>query len=232
MADLDKAVIARLQKGKAVFEIFVDCDKALAFKAGKAKIEDAVATDQIYMDVRKNVTVSEQALMATFGTDNPLEVAAIIIKEGEVQLTTDRKNKMRDELKKRIVELIRKNAVDSRTGLPHPAERIERALDQKHVKINESKSAEQQMNDVAKEINDLLPIKFETRELSVKVSGSYAGKALGVLKALGKVMRSDWQSDGSLLAMVEIPAGMQPDFEDQINKMAHGNAEIKVVNRR
>lgn len=232
MVDIDKAVIARLRKKGKDFEIYVDCDKAIEYRAGKAKLEEALATSDIYSDVKQDMKASEEDMLDAFGTANNGEVAASIIKDGEIQLTTEHRNKLREEMRKRVINLIQRNAIDSKTNLPHPAERIERAIEQKRVRIDEFKPAEQQLPEVARQINDLLPLKFEIRELAVKIPAEFAAKAFGTLKSLGKMLSSEWQSDGSLVALVEVPAGMQPEFEDQVNKMARGNVDIKVVKRR
>ncbi|MBU2589790.1 MAG: ribosome assembly factor SBDS [Nanoarchaeota archaeon] len=232
MVDVNKAVIARLTKNGKTFEVLVDCDKALAFKEGKAELDEALATDDIFSDVKQDEKPSEEDLEDVFKTLDMKEIATAILKQGKIQLTTEHKNKLREELRKKLIEMIRKNSVDSRTNLPHPRERIERAFEEKRVKIDEFKTAEQQMKDIAKQINDLLPLKFEVREISIKISSEFAGKAFGNLKQLAKVLSNDWLGDGSLLVKVEIPAGMQPDLEDQLNKLTHGNVEIKVINAR
>lgn len=232
MVDIDKAVIARLNKKGKEFEILVDCDKAFEFKQGKCTIEEALATMDIYKNVKQDEKATEEDIMEVFETKDPGQIAVTIIKEGEIQLTTEHRNKLREDLKKKVVELLRRNAVDGKTGLPHPADRIERALEQKSAKIDESKTAEQQLKDVAAQINDVLPLKFEMRELSVKISAEHAGKAFGTLKNLGKIITSDWLSDGALLAMIEIPAGMQPEFEDQLNKLTQGHVEIKITKKK
>lgn len=232
MVDVDKAVIARLSKQGKNFEILVDCDKALEFREGNAKLDEALATDDVYSDVKQDEKPSEEELKEVFNTTDMKEIAAAILKHGEIQLTTEHRNKLREQLRNKIIELIRRNSVDSRTNLPHPRERIERAFEEKKVRIDEFKTAEQQMRDVAREIHDILPLKFEVRELSVKIPAEFAGKVFGSIKQLAKVLSSDWLNDGSLLARVEIPAGMQPDFEDQLNELTHGNVETKVINAR
>jgi len=232
MVDIDKAVIARLRKGKETFEVLVDCGKALDFREGKVSIEDALATSKIYKDVKQDMAASEHEMLKLFGTTDAKEVAKIILTKGEIQLTTEYRKRMCDERKRQLIEIIRKNAVDPRTGLPHPLDRIERAFEQKRVNIDEFKTAEKQLHDVVRKISDILPLKFETRELSVKIPAPFATKSAGVIKSMARLVQNDWQSDGSLLAIVEIPAGMQAEFEDAMQKIAHGNAEIKLISKK
>ena len=56
MVDVNKAIIARLKKEGEIFEILVDCDKALDFKSGKKiALDDVLATFDIFKDVKKGL---------------------------------------------------------------------------------------------------------------------------------------------------------------------------------
>src|SRR3990167_7452032 len=132
MVDVDKAIVAKLKLKGINFEILVDCDKALEYRAGRLKdLDNVLATQDIFNYVKKGLHAS--FLKETFGTDDKRKIAERIIKEGEIQLTTEHKNKLRVELKKRIVSLISRNAINPRTGLPHPPVRIEAAIDEARV---------------------------------------------------------------------------------------------------
>ena len=136
MVDVDRAVIARLKKGEHVFEILVDCDNALAFKKGKAiSLGDIVATDEIFKDVKNGEKASTNVLETVFKTTDVEEISKIIIKDGDIQLTAKHKAEMREEKKKRIINIIHRNAVDSKTGLPHPPQRIESAMNEEDIAL-------------------------------------------------------------------------------------------------
>lgn len=229
MVDVDRAVIARIRKEGNIFEILVDCDKALEYKAGKnISLSDVIATNQVFKDVKKGEKASENLLKQIFKTDDAMQIANIIIKEGEIQLTAAHREKIREEKKRRIISIIHMNAVDSKTGLPHPPQRIESAMEEAKIHIDEHKSAEEQVDDVLKKIRVIIPIKFETREIAVKVPAKYAGQSYSTLKRY-KLLRDEWQNDGSLVAVVEIPAGIQDEFFNQINKITHGDVETKIL---
>ncbi|MEM4589770.1 MAG: ribosome assembly factor SBDS, partial [Candidatus Micrarchaeia archaeon] len=53
-----------------------------------------------------------------------------------------------------------------------------------------------------------------------------AQKIYGSIKSYN-VQKEEWQSDGSLIALIEIPAGMQTEFLDKINKLTSGRAQVK-----
>lgn len=62
MTDIEKGVIARLNKQGKHFEVLVDCEKALDFRSGKASIDDALITTDIFKDVKKGEHASENEM--------------------------------------------------------------------------------------------------------------------------------------------------------------------------
>ncbi|MFC2136136.1 SBDS family ribosome assembly factor, partial [Bacteroidota bacterium] len=46
---------------------------------------------------------------------------------------------------------------------------------------------------------------------------------------LGEIKKEQWMNDGSWFAVVEIPAGLQNEFFDELNKETHGNIETKII---
>ncbi len=222
--------LARLKKGNEKFEVVINSDQAIAFKQGKiSDIKLALVNEQVFSDAKKGMLASEKLMQSVFKTIEPLKVAEIIIKEGQIQLTEEYRKKKREEKKKRLVEIIHRNGVDPKTHLPHPVTRIEAAFEEAKIKIDDYSSAEDQLQEVLKKLRVILPIKFEVKEISVKISPDYAAKSYSTVKQFGKIIREDWQSDGSWLAVVEMPGGLEEDFYDRINKLTHGNVESKVL---
>ena len=229
MVSIDDAIIAKLKKGENVFEILVDCEKALEFKNGKdVDIDDILATNDIFKDVKNGEHASN--LMKSFKTEDKKEIAKIIIQEGEIQLTSEYKKKLRDEKRKQIVNNIHRNAVDPNTGLPHPPQRIEMVLEEAKISIDEFRPVEEQLKNILPKLRVLLPLKYEIREIAIRIPGTYAGKCSSVLRQYGKLLKEEWQNDGSLVAVVEIPAGLQEEFFDKLNNLAHGEVESKILN--
>jgi len=231
MEDVDKAVVARIVKEGQNFEILVDCEKALSLKSGKdIDIEDVLATTGIFSDVKKGKHAAN--LEKFFGTEDTFAVARKIIKEGEIQLTTEYKAKIRDEKRRRIIDLIHRNAINPDTNLPHPPQRIMNALEEAKVRIDEYKPAEEQVKDIVTKIRPILPLKYELREISIRIPAAFAGKSLGIIKQYGKVLKDTWQNDGSLIVILDLPAGLQVELEDKINGITKGGVEVTVLNRR
>lgn len=230
MVSIDKAVIARYKEGDKTFEILVDCEKALELKAGKSvSFDDILATNEVFKDAKKAERASSADLNKVFKTDDATEVAKIIIQKGELNLTKEYQDKLREEKKKRIINFVHRNTVDAKTNLPHPIQRIENAMAEAKIRIDDNKSAEEQVEDVIKQLRPIIPIKFEIREIEIKVPAKFSGGSYNIFKKFGKLINDQWQDDGSLKAIVEIPAGITDDLFSELNRLTHGEVESKII---
>ncbi len=230
MVSIDKAVVARFKRDGKVFEILVDCEKALEFRKGKnVSLYDILASDIIYKDNRKGERVKESDLMAVFETTDVNEVVKVILKEGEIQVSKEIRDQGREEKVKKIINLIHRNCVDSKTGLPHPPQRIQSAMEEAKVRVDENKSAEEQIDSVVDKLRVIIPIKFETKRIELVIPAKYSGASFRVLKNYGKMLRNEWRNDGSLDAVIEIPAGIIDEFFSEINNVCHGEVSSKIL---
>lgn len=223
-------VIARLTiKGKK-FEILVDAEKAYMFKEGKkVSIHDIVTSEYIYKDAKKGLKASPEELIQTFNTTDIEKIAEKILREGEVQLTTEQRRQMIESKKKQIIYYISKSAIDPKTKLPIPISRIEKAIEEAKVAIDPYKSVEEQVPIIVKSLTKIMPIRFAKALLGISIPPEYASKASTHIMKLGEVKKHTWTSDGSLLIELEIPAGMQNEVIDSINRLTKGSANIKVI---
>ena len=175
---------------------------------------------------------SPNALKECFGTDDVLESAKQIIIKGDFPLTAEYKQKLRDEKKKQIIDLIHRNAVDPKTHIPHPPQRIEAAIDEAKIHVDEFGDTMKQMQEIIKKIRPILPIKFEVNEFAVKIPAEFASKSYGILNNFGKKTKENWLNDGSLSIVIEMPGGLEEDFYEKLNAVCHGNVESKVLSTR
>ena len=98
-----------------------------------------------------------------------MTVLKTICLEGELQLTAKDREKMIEEKRKRIVDLIHKGYVDPKTKKPYSAVQIESALTTMKAKIEMEKTAENQMKEILKQLILLLPLsKVEKMEQDFK----------------------------------------------------------------
>ena len=227
-AEKIKLNLARLKKGGETFEINIDPDLAMDLKQGKeVTMREILKAEQIFSDAKKGELASEQKLEEVFKTTDALQVAEIIIKEGEIQLTAEFRAEKREQKKKKILDLIHKNAIDPGTRLPHPLVRIENAFQEAKVQIADFKSAEEQLDEIVTKLRPILALKFEQAELKVQIPATYAAKSYALIKKNSKMIKEEWNQDGSWTVDVELPAGLKPEFVDKINSLTHGEAFIK-----
>lgn len=230
MVTLEDAVIARLEYYGEHFEILVDPDLAADFKMGKEiELENILAVEEIFKDARKGDKASEEAMMKAFNTTDHLEAAATIIKKGQVQLTAQQRKEMQEEKRKKIVATITREAINPQTKLPHPARRIEIAMEEAKIHVDPFKSVDEQVKTVLKAIRTLIPIRFEKVQMAIKIPGDFTGKVYNVIPEFGTTKREEWQQDGSWIAVVEIPGGMQDNFNRKLNELTRGQVETKLL---
>ncbi len=232
MVNIEDAVTAKLSMQGLNFEILVDCEKALELKHGKdIPVEDVVVSGlTVFKDVKKGEKANEHEIQRLFGTTNKTDVIKKIIQDGVVQLTKEYKDKLREEKRKNIINLIHRYSINPVNNLPHPPQRIEAALEEAKVKIDEFKNADEQVKDIIDKIKVILPIRYEIREIQIRIPAKYAGKSYPTLKQYGNLLKDEWQNDGSLLAIVEIPAGLSIELFDKLNSLTHGEVESKILN--
>jgi len=230
---LDKAVIARLKTHGETFEVLVDPYLARDFKEGKdVRIEDILATPYVFKDAHKGDKASEHEMEKIFGTSDPYEVAAKILRKGEVQLTAEQRRQMVEDKRRYIATVIHRHAVDPRTGYPHPVDRILKAMDEAGVHVDLFKDADAQVPGVIKAIRPLLPIKMEMKVIAVKIPGDYAGKAYGEVHKFGTLKREEWANDGSWMFLIEIPGGVEEEFYEKLNALTKGSVVTKLIERK
>jgi len=223
-------VVARLNmKGKR-FEILVDPDKANMFKEGKnVSVREIVVSDFVYKDARKGLKASPEELEQVFGTTDVEKIAEKILKEGDLQLTAEQRRQLLETKKKQIIYYISKSAIDPRTKMPIPPTLIEKAMEEVKVAIDLYKSVEEQVPAIVKTISRVLPIRLAKALLGINVPPEYSHKVASQIMRLGETKRVRWANDGSLIVELEIPAGIQNEVIDQINRLTKGNANIRVI---
>lgn len=226
MVTVDKAVIARLEKNGRRFEILVDPELAYQFREGKTvSFRDLLAVDEIFKDARKGETAARSDLLAVFGTTEIEEVAKRILKEGEVQITAEFRRRKLEEKKRRIAEFISKNAMDPRTKTTIPIQRILNAMEQAKVHIDLFKPVEEQVNEVIQAIRSVIPLSLEKLRIEVRVPPAYAARCYGILKGFNASL--NYANDGTLVAKLEIPAGLRSELYQKLSSIARGEITIK-----
>jgi len=231
MVSLDKAIIASYEKDGKRFELYVDPDAAYMFVEGrKPDVKNIIIAEEIYADAKKAEKAKATDVQKVFGTTDIMKILEFILRNGEVQLTTEQKRKKIEERYKQIVAILLREAIDPRTNAPHTLHRIETALEEAKIHVDPFKNAREQLDEIVKKLRPLIPLKFEKVKFAVKVPAAYAHRCYGTLKSYG-IEREEWASNGDLIVVVEIFGGMQSEFLDKLNKLTVGEVETKLLEK-
>jgi ribosome maturation protein SDO1 len=233
MVSLDDAVVARLARFGTTFEILVDpegVEKLLGKKdASDADIEAVLAIDEVFTHWTDGKRASDEQLEQGFETLDVTAIARRILREGEVQLTQEQRKAMLERKHRRLVDHIARNAWNPQTKNPHPRDRIERALVEGKWHTDPLRPVEEQVQAALKVLRPLIPIAFERIQIAALIPAQYTGKAYGHVRQLGDVRKEEWQQDGSLVVVLEIPAGAQTEVYDALNAATHGEVQTRII---
>ena len=219
--------LARLKKGGENFEVVIDPDLAIAYKKGaQVQLKEVLKAPEIFSDAKKGKLASEEHMQSLFETAKPEEVADIILSQGEIQLTHEHREQLREAKYNKLVSIIRLNAINPQTGIVHPENRIRKALEESKFRINEFKEAQEQVPDALKAIRPLLPIKFTTFIADIHLPATHAAKCYGALSKYGTLQKEQWLSDGTLAVKIELPAGRYGELVEELSNKTHGDVEI------
>ncbi|QMU55522.1 MAG: ribosome assembly factor SBDS [Nitrosopumilus sp.] len=212
------------------FEIMVKPDPALDYKLGKKKdISAVLVSDEIYTDSGKGTRPSAEKLLKAFNTEDQSLIVEIIMQKGDLNLTTDQRRKMIEEKRKQIVHFIAKTYVDPKSHLPHPPLRIEQAMKDGRVSIDPQKNVDEQVKEIVDKLRSIIALKSENLQLEIIIPAQFASQSYAVLKSVGSLKKEEWQNNGSLKAILEIPAAARPTVIDRLGSITKGSATVEVV---
>ena len=229
MVSLDSAVVARLEKGGKRYEILVDPELVDSFKSDPmaVSLDDLLATDEIWHDARGGERPTEEKILSTFGTTELHDCVTAILTNGSIQLTTVQRRQMISDKRQQIITEISRTAIDPRSKAPHPATRIELALDELRWNPDPFLSVERQIKDAVKVLRPVIPLSFDTIKLAFRVSGSAYGSVQKEVRS--DVIKEQWLENGDWAFVVEIPAGMKGEYLSKVAKR-DPNTDVKELN--
>ncbi len=231
MVSVDKAVVARIERSGQRFEIMVDPDLALEFKKGRqVSLDDVLAVQEIYTDAGRGERASEEDLRKAFHTTDPKEAASHIIREGDVQITTEHRRRLVEEKTKKLAGMISARGVDPKTRLPHPPQRIINAMEEAKFHVDFNRKVEDQLEAAVEKISPVLPISIERVEVEVRIPLQHAGRASSEIRNIAQLKKEEWRQD-AWVGVIEIPAGMQSGVYTKLNELTSGQAETRVLRK-
>ena len=226
---MDKVTIVKYSYASEKFEILVKPDPAFDYKLGKtSEISKILVSDEIYTDSGKGTRASNELLVKVFKTNDTTKIAEIMMQKGELNLNTEQRKKMTSDKRKQIVTFIAKTYVDPKTHLPHPPLRIEQAMTDGRVSVDPFKNPDEQIKDIIEKLRPIIPLKTENITLEISVPAQFVAQSYTVLKSIGSLKKEDWQPNGSLKAILEIPAAARPNVIDRLGAITKGTANVEV----
>ena len=226
MVSLDKAVLARMEKGGKRYELLVDPDLVEKFKADPTSVDlnAFLAMDEVFHDARGGERPTAEAIEKTFETQDILTIATAILSKGSIQLTTNQRKGMVERMRQQIIHQIHVQAVDPKTKSPHPKTRIELALEESRYSVDPFKGLEDQVKEAIDRLKPMIPLSFESVRLAFKVPGSAYGQVSRILRPYQQ--KEQWLENGSWASVIECPAGMKPDLISQVMRQ-NSESEVK-----
>ncbi|MBU3913117.1 MAG: ribosome assembly factor SBDS [Nanoarchaeota archaeon] len=213
-------------KGKR-YEILVDVDGAIKVKQGKlVSMANVIISDCVFSDLKKGLRVAEKDLIADFGTSEISAIAERIIKNGEVNIPAEYRDAERENRIKQIVDFLVRNAMNPVTNKPYTPDMIKSSLDRTGVNID-NRPVEEQISKILEKLRPILPIRIETKKLSIKVPAVHTGKVYGLITEYKE--KEEWLNNGDLAVVINLPAGMQMGFYDKLNAVTHGSAVVEEI---
>ena len=104
-------------------------------------------------------------------------------------------------------------------------------MEEAKVKVAIDKRVEEQIDSTITAIQKIMPIKIERIQIAIKIPPASAAKAGNIIRSFGTLLKEEWGSDGSLMSLIEIPAGIQQDVYDRLNNLTRGQVEVKIVKK-
>ncbi|MFX1346383.1 MAG: ribosome assembly factor SBDS [Promethearchaeota archaeon] len=254
--DLGDFIVGRIENSGRRFEMLMDPQKAWEakkiireeidkrLKAGAEKsrltVDDILNNNNIdlelifesftvFEDLRRGKKATDGDMEAVFDTTEGMRIAGHILLEGEIHWTKTQREEEKNKKLKQIITIISKNAINPQNKKPHPYQRIEKAIEEAKVKIDLMKNAEEQVDDVVKSIRAIIPIRMEQVEMAIKIPSAFTAKGYNIVAQLAQIKKEEWQSDGAWVSIVNLPAGLQMELIDKLNKLTHGRVQTKLL---
>ncbi|MFA6805602.1 MAG: ribosome assembly factor SBDS [Candidatus Methanomethylophilaceae archaeon] len=230
MVTLDDAIVAKLESHGETFEILLDPRVIDLIKAGKQfDITEYMAVEDVFKNASKGTRPAEDKVKEAFGTDDISAIAKRIMEKGEIQITAEQRKEMLEAKKNQVITYIAANAINPQTKLPHPPLRIELALEEAKFHVDPFKPLDKEIEEAMKLLRPLIPIRFEKSRVAIKMKGEDYGHCYDVLTSYGMVEKEEWESDGSWIGVMEIPAGLVPEMTEKLKHRTKGSASVKLI---
>lgn len=230
--DLGNLTVVRYTSHGKRFEIIVDPENAWLYKQGeKIPIDDIVEGFTVFENLSKGLKADTTILADVFGSEDEKSIIMSILDKGELLITQEQRNRFLKEKREEIINYLMKHAVNPKTKSPHPASRIEKAMDEAGVRIERKEPAPDQARRILKDIQSIIPIQIESAKIEFVIPPADTGKMYGFVQSSGDIVKENWGKDGTLTMIIQVPAGMVAELLESTSDRSKGRVQATVIER-
>ena len=219
--------VVRYKKNGRFFEVAVNPDLVFTYREDNCSLYEVLRSHRIFYKATEGREVYESSIEEAFQTTDKEKIADIILRKGDVQLSPKKRESLRRQKREKLLDILTRQAIDPRTNTPHPRNRLKKILS-KHVHIDEQKTPQSQVKNVVKQIQEHVPIRVETKTVTVKTTAEDAYKIRNLLDSYGDVQRENWTD--MFESTIKVPAGLYPAMVEKLNGATQGNIHIETNN--
>jgi ribosome maturation protein SDO1 len=102
-------------------------------------------------------------------------------------------------------------------------------MDDARVSIDPFRNTDEQIKEIIEQLRSIIPLKSENMLLEILVPAQFAAQSYTVLKSFGTLKKEEWQSNGALKVILDIPAAARANVMDRLGSVTKGTASIEVA---
>lgn len=221
---MSKPVVTRLKVNGDTFEALCNPQKIKEFRGGKCRLDDALMdSDNVYKNASKGERWAAKDLEAAFGTKDTRQILERILTNGVAPQTTEETREDVVRKRREIIHYLSSKYIDPKSGRPHPATRIESALDSfKGLTIDPKRDAASQAGDLVRRIQDAgLPLKKLEMEGTVTVAVKHQKSALELLRKIATITGTTHKEGDVVISVALAPSDLET-MQKQLSKLTAG----------
>jgi len=169
---LTNVSVVRLTRNKKRYEIACYNNKVLSWRQGvETDLGEVLQSEFVFFNVGKGEFAKAKDMKAAFGSDDPMEVAKIILEEGELQVSGKERGRESEAMFRDVATIVAEKCVNPGTGRPYTTSTILSAMkDDLHWSGNATRSPKQQALEVIKRLPAVLPLARAPMHVRVHLS--------------------------------------------------------------
>ncbi|CAJ1898851.1 unnamed protein product [Cylindrotheca closterium] len=163
---LTNVAVVRMNKGGSRFEIACYRNKVVDYRQGlETDLSEVLQTDRVFTNVSKGAFAKAKDLQKVFGTKDEEEIAKIILKQGNVQVSDKERGQQLEKTIAQVAEWISKNCVHPSSDRPYTIAQIRHAMSTANFSVHPTKPLKRQYLDCVKLLQGTIPIQRAKMEL-------------------------------------------------------------------